>query len=111
MCPAHVLYLVFCVCVSFLICYLFILFYFLSVTHLHTHDRPVRLSMALPCLLSLTVTFSALSIPVDVPAVWDPSASLDPSATLPAEVAVQQVQIMASIVLALLAQPFSEYHF
>lgn len=65
--------------------------------------------MALPCLLSLTAACSALSVPADVPAMWDPSASLDPSATLPAEVAVQQVQIMASIVLALLAQPFSEY--
>lgn len=52
----------------------------------------------------------ALTIPVDVPAMWDPSATLDPTATLAAEVAVQQVQIMASIVLALLSEPFCEYH-
>lgn len=40
--------------------------------------------------------------------MWDPTSTLDPSAMLPAEVAVQQVQIMASVVLALLNQPFSE---
>jgi len=62
-----------------------------------------------PCLLSLTAS-SALTIPVDVPAMWDPSATLDPSAALPAEIAAQQVQIMGSIVLALLSEPFSEYH-
>uniref|UniRef100_A0A674NNE3 Epithelial splicing regulatory protein 1 n=1 Tax=Takifugu rubripes TaxID=31033 RepID=A0A674NNE3_TAKRU len=33
-------------------------------------------------------------------------ADLDPSAVLPSEVAVEQVQVMARIVLALLAQPF-----
>ncbi|KAM3614789.1 uncharacterized protein V6R79_019050 [Siganus canaliculatus] len=48
----------------------------------------------------------SLTIPVDLPAMWDPSSSLDPSDNLPAEVAVQQVQTMASIVLALLSQPF-----
>ncbi|XP_059194420.1 epithelial splicing regulatory protein 1 [Centropristis striata] len=49
----------------------------------------------------------SLSIPVDVPAMWDPSATMDPSAILPAEIAVQHVQIMGSIVLALLSEPFS----
>lgn len=76
--------------------------------HTYTQEQPVRRSLALPCLFSLTASSSALNIPTDVPAMWDPTASLDPSATLPAEVAVQQVQVMASIVLALLAQPFSE---
>ncbi|XP_029360123.1 epithelial splicing regulatory protein 1 isoform X3 [Echeneis naucrates] len=47
----------------------------------------------------------SLSIPVDVPPMLDPSATPDPSATLPAEIAVQQVQTMASIVLALLSEP------
>lgn len=59
-------------------------------------------------MLSLTASFSALNIPTDVPAMWDPIATLDPSAVLPAEAAVQQVQIMASVVLALLNQPLSE---
>uniref|UniRef100_G3P3D3 Epithelial splicing regulatory protein 1 n=1 Tax=Gasterosteus aculeatus aculeatus TaxID=481459 RepID=G3P3D3_GASAC len=49
----------------------------------------------------------SLSIPVDLPAMWDPSASPDPSAILPAEIAVQLVQIMGSIVLALLSEPSS----
>lgn len=66
--------------------------------------------MAVDCLHSLTASSSALSIPVDVPPMWDPSATLDPSAILPAEVAVQHVQTMASIVLALLSEPFCEYH-
>ncbi|XP_071325258.1 epithelial splicing regulatory protein 1 isoform X3 [Trachinotus anak] len=48
----------------------------------------------------------SLSIPVDVPPMWDPSATPDPSAILPAEIAVQQVKNMASIVLALLSEPF-----
>ncbi|XP_037309677.2 epithelial splicing regulatory protein 1 isoform X3 [Pungitius pungitius] len=49
----------------------------------------------------------SLSIPVDLPAIWDPSATLDPSAILPAEIVVQLVQIMGSIVLALLSEPSS----
>ncbi|KAL6109197.1 esrp1 [Pungitius sinensis] len=49
----------------------------------------------------------SLSIPVDLPAIWDPSATLDPSAILPAEIAVQLVQILGSIVLALLSEPSS----
>ncbi|KAM9353296.1 epithelial splicing regulatory protein 1 isoform 2-T2 [Symphorus nematophorus] len=57
--------------------------------------------------LNVHIMAESLSIPADVPAMWDPSAALDPSAVLPAEVAVQQVQIMANIVLALLAEPFS----
>lgn len=40
--------------------------------------------------------------------MWDPISTLDPSATLPPEAAVQQVQIMASVVLALLNEPLSE---
>ncbi|XP_008301245.1 epithelial splicing regulatory protein 1 isoform X3 [Stegastes partitus] len=48
----------------------------------------------------------SLSLPVDGSNMWDPSATEDPSAALPAEVAVQQVQLMASIVLALLSDPF-----
>ncbi|KAA8591589.1 hypothetical protein FQN60_016963, partial [Etheostoma spectabile] len=39
--------------------------------------------------------------------MWDPSATLDPSAILPAEIAVQQTQIMGSVALALLSEPFS----
>lgn len=49
-----------------------------------------------------------MNIPTDVPAMWDPNSNPDPSAMLPSEVAVQQVQMMASVVLALLNQPFSE---
>ncbi|XP_047196730.1 epithelial splicing regulatory protein 1 isoform X3 [Hippoglossus stenolepis] len=75
----------------------------------------------------------SLSLPVDVPPMWDTSApghlsprtpqppwtpqppdtsapdtsaTPDPSAILSAEAAVQQVQMMASIVLALLSEPF-----
>ncbi|XP_011603953.1 epithelial splicing regulatory protein 1 isoform X2 [Takifugu rubripes] len=47
-----------------------------------------------------------LSVPSKLSAIWDPSDSVDPSAVLPSEVAVEQVQVMARIVLALLAQPF-----
>ncbi|TDH11842.1 hypothetical protein EPR50_G00064910 [Perca flavescens] len=57
--------------------------------------------------LNVHIMAESLSIPVDVPAMWDPSATLDPSAILPAEIAVQQTQIMGSIVLALLSEPFS----
>ncbi|XP_044063975.1 epithelial splicing regulatory protein 1 isoform X1 [Siniperca chuatsi] len=56
--------------------------------------------------LNAHIMAESLSIPVDVPTMWDPSATLDPSAILPAEMAVQQVQIMASIALALLSEPF-----
>lgn len=70
--------------------------------------RSVRLSSAVPCLLSLTASSSALSLPADVPTMWDPSATLDPTTPLPPEIGVQQVQAMASIVLALLSEPFSE---
>ncbi|KAM9852378.1 epithelial splicing regulatory protein 1 isoform 2-T2 [Aulostomus maculatus] len=48
----------------------------------------------------------SLSIPVDVPATCESSASLDVAAVLPPGIAVQQVQIMASIILALLSEPF-----
>ncbi|KAF1387898.1 hypothetical protein PFLUV_G00084700 [Perca fluviatilis] len=57
--------------------------------------------------LNIHIMAESLSIPVDVPAMWDPSATLDSSAILPAEIAVQQTQIMGSIVLALLSEPFS----
>ncbi|XP_056300955.1 epithelial splicing regulatory protein 1 isoform X2 [Pseudoliparis swirei] len=57
--------------------------------------------------LNVHTMAESLTIPVDVPAMWDPSATLDPSAALPAEIAAQQVQIMGSIVLALLSEPFS----
>ncbi|XP_032375348.1 epithelial splicing regulatory protein 1 isoform X1 [Etheostoma spectabile] len=57
--------------------------------------------------LNVHIMAESLSIPVDVPAMWDPSATLDPSAILPAEIAVQQTQIMGSVALALLSEPFS----
>ncbi|XP_034552944.1 epithelial splicing regulatory protein 1 isoform X2 [Notolabrus celidotus] len=57
--------------------------------------------------LNVHVMAESLSIPVDVLPMWDPSATPDPSAILPAEVAVQQVQTMANIVLALLSEPYS----
>lgn len=55
--------------------------------------------------LNVHVMAESLSMPVDV-LIWDPSATQDPSATIPAEVAVLQVQTMASIVLALLSEPY-----
>lgn len=58
---------------------------------------------------SLNASSSALNIPVDVLTMWDPSAALDPSAILPAEVAAQQVQLMASVVITLLSEPFCKY--
>ncbi|XP_047455246.1 epithelial splicing regulatory protein 1 isoform X2 [Mugil cephalus] len=58
--------------------------------------------------LNSHIMAESLSIPADVPTMWDPSATLDPSAIMPAEVVVQQVQLMASIVLALLSEPL--YH-
>ncbi|XP_028325781.1 epithelial splicing regulatory protein 1 isoform X3 [Gouania willdenowi] len=45
------------------------------------------------------VMAESLSISVDVPMLWDPSAIMPP------KVAVQQVQLMSSIVLALLSEP------
>lgn len=56
--------------------------------------------------LNVHIMAESLGIPTDVPPMWDPSTSLDPSAILSAEIAVQQVHIMASIVLALLSEPF-----
>ncbi|XP_041798410.1 epithelial splicing regulatory protein 1 isoform X1 [Chelmon rostratus] len=56
--------------------------------------------------LNVHVMAEFLSIPVDETAMWDSSATLDPSAILPAEIAVQQLQIMAIIALALLNEPF-----
>lgn len=56
--------------------------------------------------LNVHIMAESLGIPCDVPAMWDPSVTLDPAAVLPAEIAVQQVQTMASIVLALLSEPF-----
>lgn len=68
------------------------------------------ITLSLSCLCSLTTSSSALSIPVDVPTMWDPSATPDPSVPLPAEVATQQLQVMSSVVLALLSEPFCKYH-
>ncbi|XP_074540178.1 epithelial splicing regulatory protein 1 isoform X2 [Halichoeres trimaculatus] len=56
--------------------------------------------------LNVHVMAESLSMPVDVPPMWDPSSTPDPLAILPAEVAVQQVHTMANIVLALLSEPF-----
>ncbi|XP_068998957.1 epithelial splicing regulatory protein 1 isoform X4 [Embiotoca jacksoni] len=56
--------------------------------------------------LNVHTMVESLSIPVDVPTMWDPSATPDPAAILPAEVAVQQVQLMASVVVALLSEQF-----
>ncbi|XP_069552136.1 epithelial splicing regulatory protein 1 isoform X4 [Brachyistius frenatus] len=56
--------------------------------------------------LNVHTMVESLSIPVDVPTMWDPSAMPDPAAILPAEVAVQQVQLMASVVVALLSEQF-----
>ncbi|XP_076009926.1 epithelial splicing regulatory protein 1 isoform X2 [Genypterus blacodes] len=51
--------------------------------------------------LNVYTMAECLSLPVDVP------ATLDPAAVLPPEIAVQQVEMMASIVLALLSEPLS----
>ncbi|XP_013871085.1 epithelial splicing regulatory protein 1 [Austrofundulus limnaeus] len=56
--------------------------------------------------LNVHVMAESLSIPVNVPTMWDPSTAHEPSGVLPAEVAVQQVRLMASIVLTLLSEPF-----
>ncbi|KAM9310101.1 epithelial splicing regulatory protein 1 isoform 3-T3 [Pholidichthys leucotaenia] len=56
--------------------------------------------------LNVHVMAESLSIPDDMPTSWDPSNTLDPSAPLPAELALQQVQLMSSIALALLSEPF-----
>nr|XP_020462882.1 epithelial splicing regulatory protein 1 [Monopterus albus] len=56
--------------------------------------------------LNVHIMADSLRIPIDVPAMLDHLAALDPSAILPAEIAVQHVHIMASIVLALLSEPF-----
>ncbi|XP_041844960.1 epithelial splicing regulatory protein 1 isoform X2 [Melanotaenia boesemani] len=56
--------------------------------------------------LNVHIMANSLSIPVDEPTRWDPLTPQDPSATLSAEVAVQQARLMSSIVLALLSEPF-----
>ncbi|XP_037532233.1 epithelial splicing regulatory protein 1 isoform X1 [Nematolebias whitei] len=56
--------------------------------------------------LNVHVMAESLSIPMNVPTVWDPSATHEPSAVLPPTAAVEQLQLMASIVLALLSEPF-----
>ncbi|XP_012704782.2 epithelial splicing regulatory protein 1 isoform X3 [Fundulus heteroclitus] len=56
--------------------------------------------------LNAHVMAESLSLPVDVPTVWDPTANQDPLAAPPAEVAVQQVRLMTSIILALLSEPY-----
>ncbi|XP_036929392.1 epithelial splicing regulatory protein 1 isoform X4 [Acanthopagrus latus] len=57
--------------------------------------------------LNVHIMAESLSLPADVPNMWDPSAPLDPTTPLPPVIGVQQVQAMASIVLALLSEPFS----
>ncbi|CAK6960654.1 epithelial splicing regulatory protein 1 isoform X1 [Scomber scombrus] len=57
--------------------------------------------------LNVHIMAESLCIPADVPAMWGPSATLDSSAVLPPEIAVQQVQIMGNIILAMLSEPFS----
>ncbi len=109
-----------CVCVCLCVSYFTFLSFFFILHHSHTHTYMYNDTFFLlspncfwlfPCLLSLTASPPpALSIPVDVPAMWDPSATVDSTDKLPAEIALQQVQIMASIVLALLSEPFCEYH-
>lgn len=56
--------------------------------------------------LNVHIMAETLGIPGDVPAMWDPSATLDPAPIMPPEMAVQQVQTIASVVLALLSEPF-----
>ncbi|XP_008430874.1 epithelial splicing regulatory protein 1 isoform X1 [Poecilia reticulata] len=56
--------------------------------------------------LNAHVMAESLSLPVDVSSMWDPSANQDPLPVLPAEVAVQQVRLMTSIVLSLLSEPY-----
>ncbi|XP_029928732.1 epithelial splicing regulatory protein 1 isoform X2 [Myripristis murdjan] len=55
--------------------------------------------------LDVHLMAESLRLPVDPPAMFDPSA------TLPPETAVQQVQIMANIVLALLSEPLCHTFF
>ncbi|XP_077577288.1 epithelial splicing regulatory protein 1 isoform X1 [Stigmatopora nigra] len=55
--------------------------------------------------LDLETMMESLGIPAEVPAMCDSMCLLDPSATPPPEVAVQQVQMMAKIVLHLLSEP------
>ncbi|XP_017280518.1 epithelial splicing regulatory protein 1 isoform X3 [Kryptolebias marmoratus] len=50
--------------------------------------------------LNVYAMAESLSVPVDAPATWDPSDAL------PAEAAVQQVRLLAGVVLALLSEPF-----
>ncbi|KAF7227303.1 epithelial splicing regulatory protein 1 isoform X2 [Nothobranchius furzeri] len=57
--------------------------------------------------LNSHVMAESLGIPVEASATWDPSATQEPLVALPAEVAVEQVRLMASIVLTLLSEPFS----
>ncbi|CAG6015474.1 unnamed protein product [Menidia menidia] len=56
--------------------------------------------------LNVHVMAESLNVPVDTPTTWDPSVPQDSPAALPSEVAVQQLRLMASIVLALLSEPF-----
>ncbi|XP_032415096.1 epithelial splicing regulatory protein 1 isoform X3 [Xiphophorus hellerii] len=56
--------------------------------------------------LNAHVMAESLSLPVDVSSMWDPSANQDPLSVLPAEVAVQQVRLMTSIILSLLSEPY-----
>ncbi|XP_077431067.1 epithelial splicing regulatory protein 1 isoform X2 [Vanacampus margaritifer] len=55
--------------------------------------------------LDVYTMVESLSIPVEAPATCGSVGPLDPSATLPPQAAVQQVQMMAKIVLSLLSEP------
>ncbi|XP_061531256.1 epithelial splicing regulatory protein 1 isoform X2 [Phycodurus eques] len=55
--------------------------------------------------LDVYAMVESLSIPVEAPAICDSLGAPDPLATLPPEVAVRQVQMMAKIVLCLLSEP------
>ncbi|XP_038146947.1 epithelial splicing regulatory protein 1 isoform X2 [Cyprinodon tularosa] len=57
-------------------------------------------------VLNALVMAESLSIPVDMPTVWDPTANQEPLTVLPAEVAVKQVRLMSNIILALLSEPY-----
>lgn len=83
--------------------------YFLTLsTHVKTQQTCLTVSGSSVLVFLHPFTSPGLSIPANLSAVWDPSAPLDPLAVFNAEMAVEQVALMARIVLALLAQPFGE---
>ncbi|XP_061674912.1 epithelial splicing regulatory protein 1 isoform X1 [Syngnathoides biaculeatus] len=58
-----------------------------------------------PGALDVYAMVESLSIPVEAPPLCDSLGAPDPSAALPPRVAVQQVEMMAKIVLSLLSEP------